>query len=128
MRERICQHQETSLETSLNIHPSRCRNRASEHYLGPIHKGRCQDCEHRTTVIINAKAEAEMAKYIFPETLSKGRPPELIDELFETHCKKCKSYNPRDGLCVLNTNNNQRWFMVRDLMENETLHCEKGAW
>lgn len=127
MRERICQHQETTLETGLNIHVSRCCEGKSENYLGPIHSGICQGCEHRTAVIINAEADAELAKYTFPETLSRGRPPELVDELFETHCKRCKSYNPRDGLCALNVNN-KKWFMVRDLMANDTLHCVKGAW
>jgi hypothetical protein len=113
------------LESVLNIHVSRCCNRGVRNYLGPAHKDLCKTCPGLEPVSVEDEMMMEsLAEYVYPEI--GGRPPELIDELMETHCKKCKSYSPRTGSCALASP--EQGFVIRDLMENETLHCAKGEW
>ncbi len=123
MRERMCIYQETSLDQTRNTHHSRCLNSAAKNYCGPIHKELCQACPALVPEKVG-EATVSLADDIFPET--SERSPEMIDNLMETHCKKCKSYFPRTGQCTLRSPT--RWFIIRDLMENPALHCAKGAW
>ena len=123
MRERMCKHQETMLETTLNIHVSRCRNREAQNFCGPVHKDLCQGCDGLTEDPIDGMVDS-LADYVYPE--KGGRSPELIDALMEDHCKKCESYSAQSGCCALESPT--RWFTIRDVMENETLHCVKGEW
>ena len=113
------------LETSLNIHVSRCGNRGAENYLRCVHKDLCQACQDRDAELVDDEWTVLMDGYVYPETI-KGRSPELIDELMECHCKSCKNYSPNEGVCSLSPLTQS--FPIRDLMENETIHCPEGAW
>lgn len=124
MRERMCIHQDTMLESNLNVHVSGCRNKGGEYFCNPVHKELCESCPDRVPVPENDKLEETLLDSVYAKT--EHRSSELVDDIMATHCLRCESYQTRSGVCSHIAC--QHFIPIRDLMRNPTIHCVKGEW
>jgi hypothetical protein len=110
---------------NLNVHISRCEQPKSARYLGSINTDLCKECPHRIPVEGEDKLAASLMDDVFciePD----GRSDEVINQLVETHCKECSSYDTTDHMCKKQCCDNA--IQIKTLMKNPTISCPMEKW
>ena len=123
MRERMCQWQNTVLETKRNIHVSRCDCRASKFRFSLIHKEICERCPHRIPIEGEDKLVASLANDVYVEL--ESRQDEEVEQLLDI-CKVCDNFDAPSGTC--NRRDCDSVIPLRDLMRSPQTHCPLRLW
>jgi hypothetical protein len=125
MIKRDCEWQSVVFAVNLNVHVARCEQPKSARYLGPVNTDLCGECPYRLTVEgCDALADSLMDDVFGIEP--DGRTDELINQLFETHCKECSSFDATDHMCKKLLCDNA--IQIKTLMKNPSLSCPMEKW
>ena len=122
---RECEWQSVMFAVNLNVHISRCEQPKSEKYLGSINADLCKECPHRLPVEGDDKLAASLMDDVFgiePD----GRADTMIDQLVETHCKKCEGYDAADHMCKKQCCDSA--IQIKTLMKNPSVTCPMEKW
>lgn len=123
MREKMCQWQNTVLDTRRNINVSRCDCPSSKFRFSLIHKEICESCPHRKPVDKEDKLVSSLADDVYKEL--DCRQEEEVEQLL-TICKGCDYYNPEGGSCSQGKCDSV--IPLRDLMRSPNIHCPLRLW
>ena len=124
MRGRICEWQETMLDTTNNIHISRCICAECEYGFDSIIEERCKKCKHLSPIIGEDQMALSMAVDI--DVAVDERADEEITAIIERHCKKCPQYIADTDVCKSATCSCHS--VVREASRSLRAHCPNGVW
>lgn len=87
MKKRVCQWQSVMLETRLNVHISRCENKACKNYLTPVNEKICNSCMEQNPIgdedeVVNSMTE------VFDVKLNE-QSDHILAHLFDNYCAEC---------------------------------------
>lgn len=125
MRKRTCQQQSMILETRLNIHVSRCENRACKYYLNPVSEEICNSCSQKVSIEGEDELANSMADDVYNVKLDE-RSDQTVVHIFNNHCEKCSHYSKKDGMCIQLTC--EYAIPIKSLMRNPSIHCPLRLW
>ena len=87
MKRRVCQWQSVMLEIRLNVHVSRCENKACQHYLGPINEKICNSCSQKNPIGDEDELASSMAEVYNVELNEQS--DQILAHLFDNYCAEC---------------------------------------
>ena len=122
---RDCEWQSVMFATNLDVHISRCEQPKSARYLNLVDADLCEECPHRLPV----EGEDELAESLMDDIFGiepDGRADETVNQLFETHCKECQSYDATDHMCKKLLCDCA--VQIKTLMKNPTVSCPMEKW
>ena len=88
MKRRVCQWQSVMLETTLNVHISRCENHECRHHLGPVNEEICITCTRRNPIGDEDEVANSMADEVYNVEVNK-QSEKILAHLFDKHCADC---------------------------------------
>jgi predicted metal-binding protein len=110
---------------NLDVHVARCEQPKCERYLSLVDADLCGECPHRLSVADSDELADSLMDDVFgiePD----GRAGETINQLFETHCKECQSYDATDRMCKKLLCDNA--IQIKTLMKNPSISCPMEKW
>ena len=124
MRGRICEWQEIMLDTTTNVHISRCLCTACEYGFDSVIEARCKKCKHRIPIVGEDRMALSMEADIDVDV--DERSDEEINSIIERYCRKCPQYTTDTDVCKSATCGCHS--VVREASRSLRAHCPDGAW
>lgn len=122
---RKCEWQSVVFAVNLNVHVSRCEQPKSDRYLDSVNADLCEECPCRLPIVGEDKLADSLMDDVF-SIESGGRAEVTINQLVETHCKECSSYDEVDHMCKKLLCDHA--IQIKTLMKNPSTSCPMGRW